>query len=168
MIHFHRATTAPSCDLNVNLVISIWLTRHQTIDLPQQTQSFQQWTKSEDLQKEKNRSLPASFGGLVIYGFMEGAPKRRAARATGTTHLTHTMNYYMQWSLAGLLPLKEIKWNKLLIQLFRQTWLTLPKNIKWLVDGVSRHFTADGNERVDLGSSHIFARFYCRSDGQYF
>ena len=40
---------------------------------------------------------------------MEGAPKRRAARATGTTHLTHTMNYYMQWSLAEVLPLKEIK-----------------------------------------------------------
>ena len=93
--HFHLVDETPNC-------------RSAAAD----TKVFQQWTKSEDLQKEKNRSLPASFGGrggAVIYGFMEGAPKRRAARATGTTHLTHTMNYYMQWSLAGLLPLKEIK-----------------------------------------------------------
>ena len=83
--------------------LSICRSRHKSFSAVDKV-----WGPSEG-EKQVVTSLVWGKGGAVIYGFMEGAPKRRAARATGTTHLTHTMNYYMQWSLAEVLPLKEIK-----------------------------------------------------------
>ena len=120
--HFHLVDETPNC-------------RSAAAD----TKVFQQWTKSEDLQKEKNRSLPASFGGrrgggdLWIYG---RSPQKKSGQGNWNdpfdTHNELLHAVVSGWSLT--LERNKNETNCWFNCFVKHDWRS-QKNIKWLVDG---------------------------------